>query len=102
MPPDYDYIDDEDDPKSSTITNDAPHYSTPGIDIYNIPVGDTMKFINQSGGKMVQFNEAESQAPGPYLIPNESIYEDPGVQKEKIYEWFDKKKFRKLELTEIK
>ena len=98
MLPDYDYIDDEDNPKSSTITNE----STPRVDIYNIPVGDTMKFINQSGGKVVLLSEEGGQVPGPYLIPNESIYEDPGVQKEKIYEWIDKKKFRKLERAEIK
>ena len=103
MLPDYDYIEDKDDSKSSTITNVEHNYSVPGIDIYNIPEGDTIKFINQSGGIIVQQSEEESQVPGPYEIPNGlSIYEDPGVQKEKIYEWFDKKKFRKLTRAEIK
>ena len=99
MLPDYDYIEYKDDPKFSTITIDEHNYSTPGIDIYNIPEGDTIKFINQSGGKIVQQSEEESQIPNPYEIP---IYEDPGVQKEKLYEWFDKKKFRKLTRAEIK
>ena len=43
----------------------------------------------------------DNQIPTPYEVPNETIYEDPGVQKEKIYEWLDKKKFRKLKRTEI-
>ena len=93
--PDYDYIEDEEGPKSSTIASIDTHYSTPGISIYNIPEGDTMKFVNQSNGT------AEKQTPTPYEIPNEAIYEDPGIQKEKIYEWLDKKKFRKLKRTEI-
>ena len=33
---------------------------------------------------------------------NEQIYKDPGHKKEKIYEWFEKKKFRKLESDDIK
>ena len=64
------------------------HYSVPGISIYSIPEGDSN-------------DKAENQVPSPYEIPNEAIYEDPGVKKEKIYEWFDKKKFRKLKRTEI-
>ena len=98
--PDYDYIEGEDDQK--TITSDQHEYSEPRIDIYNIPEGDTMKFINQLGSKMLQSSGKNSQVPGPYEIPKESFYEDPGVQKEKIYEWFDKKKFRKLTRAEIK
>ena len=96
--PDYDYIEDEDDSKASTIAsvyNIHSHYSTPGISIYNIPQGCTLNFINQTNGTV------ENQTPTPYEIPNETIYEDPGIQKEKIYEWFDKKKFRKLNRTEI-
>jgi len=33
---------------------------------------------------------------------NEQIYKDSGHKKEKIYEWFEKKKFRKLESDDIK
>ena len=36
------------------------------------------------------------------LSDNEQIYEDPGHSKEKIYAWFEKKKFRKLECADIK
>ena len=32
---------------------------------------------------------------------NEPIYEDPGHEKEKIYAWFEKKKFRKIERNNI-
>ena len=101
--PDYDYIEDGDGPKSSTITSGQAYYSVPMMDIYNIPEGDTLKFINLStDGKAVDRSRAKTQIPTPYEIPNEAIYEDPGVQKEKIYEWFDKKKFRKLQSTDIK
>ena len=95
--PDYDYIEDEDDTKASTTANVHSHGSTPGISIYNIPQGGTLKFINQRNGTCT----VENQTPTPYEVPNETIYEDPGVQKEKIYEWLDKKKFRKLKRTEI-
>ena len=33
---------------------------------------------------------------------DEQIYKDPGHKKEKIYEWFEKKKFRKLESDDIR
>ena len=36
------------------------------------------------------------------LPDDEQIYEDPGHNKEKIYIWFEKKKFRKLENSSIK
>ena len=99
--PDYDYIEDKD-PESSIVTNDEHHYSEPQINIYNIPEGDTMKFINQQHGGILQPSEEKSQVPSPYEIPSDSVYQDPGVKKEKIYEWFDKKKFRKIARTDIK
>ena len=36
------------------------------------------------------------------LPDHEPIYEDPGHKKEKIYAWFEKKKFRKLQGNNIK
>ena len=36
------------------------------------------------------------------LPDGEQIYEDPGHNKEKIYIWFEKKKFQKLENSSIK
>ena len=33
---------------------------------------------------------------------NESIYEDPGHVKENIYEWFEQKKMKKLDKTNIR
>ena len=69
------------------------HKSFQGIDIYNIPE-QTMKFINYSNNK--------SDAANPYEIPIESLYEDPGINKQKIYEWFEKKKYRKLKSNDIK
>ena len=36
------------------------------------------------------------------LPDNEQLYEDPGYKKEKIYEWFEKKKFQKFETNDIK
>ena len=35
------------------------------------------------------------------LADNEEIYEDPGHKKEKIYAWFEKKKFRKIKMNDI-
>ena len=34
---------------------------------------------------------------GEVLSDDELMYEDPGHKKEKIYAWFEKKKFRKIE-----
>ena len=36
------------------------------------------------------------------LADNEEVYEDPGHRKEKIYAWFEKKKFRKIEINDIR
>ena len=79
---------------STTRYSVKSHKSFQGIDIYNIPEGQTMKFINHSSNK--------SDAANPYEIPIESTYEDPGINKEKIYEWFEKKKYRKLKTSDIK
>ena len=38
---------------------------------------------------------------GEALPDNEAIYEDPGHNKEKIYAWFEKKKFRVLQRNDI-
>ena len=73
-----------------------------GVDIYNIPEGQTLKFINRSKANAVQVNSENEITPNPYEVPNEQIYEDPGVNKEKIYEWFEKKKYRKLRSSDIK
>ena len=57
-----------------------------------------MKFINRSNPNAIN-NE---DVPKPYEIPNESLYQDPGIKKEKIYEWFEQKKYRKLRSSDIK
>ena len=44
----------------------------------------------------------EHSAMEEVLPDNEQIYEDPGHKKEKIYEWFEKKKFRKFESDDVK
>ena len=36
------------------------------------------------------------------LADNEEIFEDPGHKKEKIYAWFEEKKFPKIEINDIK
>ena len=36
------------------------------------------------------------------LPDGEQVYEDPGHKEEKIYLWFEEKKFRKLENSSIK
>ena len=38
---------------------------------------------------------------GEPLPDDEPIYEDPGHKKEKIYAWFEKKKFRKIGKNDI-
>ena len=39
---------------------------------------------------------------GEALPDGEQIYEDPGYDKNEIYSWFEEKKFRKLERSDIK
>ena len=46
----------------------------------------------------IRNNNPEYAEPLPFKEP---IYEDPGHEKEKIYAWFEKKKFRKLERNNI-
>ena len=38
---------------------------------------------------------------GEALADNEEIYEDPGHKEEKIYAWFESKKFRKIDIDDI-
>ena len=38
---------------------------------------------------------------GEALAANEEIYEDPGHKEEKIYAWFESKKFRKINIKDI-
>ena len=38
---------------------------------------------------------------GEALGDNEEIYEDPGHKEEKIYAWFESKKFRKINIKDI-
>ena len=47
-------------------------------------------------------DNAEYSTVGEPLPPNEQLYEDPGHKKEKIYAWFEKKKFRILDRNDIK
>ena len=102
----YDYIDD-------TVTQTTPFLESEGqkipgasVNIYNIPEGSTLKFMNKSKPECPSFNRSVKSAPkipapNPYEIPQESIYQDPGMQKEKIYEWFEKKKYRKLKQSDL-
>ena len=87
--------------KLSLTASVKSHKSFQGVDIYNIPEGQTMKFMNRSKTNPTQPFGNEDE-PEPYEIPNESLYQDPGVKKEKIYEWFEKKKYRKLRSSDIK
>ena len=88
----------------STTTSVKNRKSFQGINIYNVPQGQTVRFINHSKGNPVQasINEDAPITPHPYEIPSESLYQDPGVKKEKIYEWLEKKKYRKLKSSDIK
>ena len=61
-----------------------------------------MKFNNCSKANAVQSSGENEITPNPYEVPNEPIYEDPGVHKEKIYEWFEKKKYRKFKSDDIR
>ena len=47
-------------------------------------------------------NSMEDNVVGEALPDDEQIYEDPGHNKEKIYVWFEEKKFRKLQESDIK
>ena len=71
-----------------------------GVDIYNIPEGQTLNCSKTDPAPPLP--NKNKQLPKPYEIPSELLYEDPGVQKEKIYEWFEKKKYRKLRSADIK
>ena len=54
-----------------------------------------------------QYEEASTSALTDSMVVaelpgDEEIYEDPGQKEEKIYVWFEKKKFRKLESSSVK
>ena len=46
-------------------------------------------------------NSTEDNVAGEALPDDEQIYEDPGHNKEKIYVWFEEKKFRRIRESDI-
>jgi len=102
----YDYIDDSVAQTTPFLESEGQKMSSVSVNIYNIPEGSTLKFMNKSKAKRPSFNRSVKNTPkipvpNPYEIPQEPIYQDPGVQKEKIYEWFEKKKYRKLKQSDL-
>ena len=47
-------------------------------------------------------NSTEDNVTGEALPEDEQIYEDPGHNEEKIYVWFEEKKFRRIRESDIK
>jgi len=102
MPNNYDYIDDSVAEKTPFMESEGCKLSAASVNIYNIPEGSTLKFMNKSKTEQLSVKSApEILIPNPYEIPQDPVYQDPGVQKEKIYEWFEKKKYRKLKQSDL-
>jgi len=105
MPNNYDYIDDSIAEQTPFVQSENRKAS---MNIYNIPEGSTLKFMSKSNANIQHTSVSESvksahkiSIPNPYEIPQDAVYQDPGVQKEKIYEWFEKKKYRKLKQSDL-
>ena len=85
-----------------TITTNKGYYKASSGD-YEVCPG-----INQLDHHTLhQYEEASTSAftdsmVGEEPADDEQIYEDPGHKEEKIYVWFEKRKFRKLQSSSIK
>ena len=106
--PNYDYIDDSVAEQTPFVESEGRKSSAASVNIYHIPEGSTLKFMNKSKAttERPSVNRSVKSVPkipdpNPYEIPQDSIYQDPGMQKEKIYEWFEKKKYRKLKQSDL-
>ena len=55
------------------------------LNIYNIPEGETLKFMNCSNTDPAPpLPSKNKQLPKPYEIPTELLYQDPGVKKRRF------------------
>ena len=71
-------------------------YETPHLQIPDAP------YYHQMAVQSTSADDTEYSTLNEALPLDEQIYEDPGHKEEKIYAWFEKKKFRKLTRNDIK
>ena len=71
-------------------------YETPHFQLSNTP------YYYQVAVPSTSADDTEYSTPDEALPLDEQIYEDPGHKEEKIYAWFEKKKFRKIRGNDIK
>ena len=112
---DYEAIENSD---YSGTNDDKPNEAVP----YTYPTVTTVKDYSKASSGDYEvcpaINQLDHQIPYQYeeastsaftdsmvaeeLADDELIYEDPGHKEEKIYVWFEKKKFQKLKIRSIK
>ena len=71
-------------------------YETPHFQLSNTP------YYYQVAVPSTSADNTEYSTLDEALPLDEQIYEDPGHKEEKIYAWFEKKKFRKISGNDIK
>ena len=80
-----------------TTSND--YMTLPTMNEYETPHSQSQYYFELSANFTVEDDVGYSTVEP--LPGNEPVYEDPGHNKEKIYAWFEKKKFRVLQRNDI-
>ena len=75
------------------------YMAPPTLNDYETPHNQSQYYFELSTNASVEDDIGYSTVEP--LPGNEPVYEDPGHNKEKIYAWFEKKKFQVLERNDI-
>ena len=91
------------DPTSSIVKDHRKndYEAVPVLSMYEEPEDLTPYEYEVDTGSIFS-NSMEDSTMIETLPDSEQIYQDPGYNKEEIYSWFEKKKFRKIKRSDIK
>ena len=87
-------------PKDRPKASSNDYMALPKLNEYQKPHSQSAYYFELSTRSTVE-DDIGYTTVGEALPDNEAIYEDPGHNKEKIYAWFEKKKFRVLQRNDI-
>ena len=96
-----------------TTTTQKAHLKTSQNDYMTLPLLNTIETLHSQMSDTPCYNyeiavsstssdHTEYSTLSEILPDNEEMYEDPGYKEEKIYAWFEKRKFQKFETHAIK
>ena len=82
-------------PKPYSKASSGDYVKPPPLNTYDIPNLPNSSYQYETPSSLQDSTVVET------LPDDEHIYEDPGHKKEKIYAWFEKKKYRIIEGNDI-